>query len=166
MGRPAIDWTDKKVGLIYIYCRDDSVSSGAGKHAKWKCRCDCGKSLSIFSNTLKRGIESCGCVRNYALKVRNTKHGMYGTALYETIMSNKKRAVKLRAMPKWANQEKIKEIYANCPKGWHVDHIVPLQGRNVCGLHVETNLQYLPARENARKKNKFSEEMLAGVFPA
>lgn len=66
----------------------------------------------------------------------------------------KRRALKLRATPAWANEEKIKKIYAECPKGHHVDHIVPLQGRKVCGLHVEDNLQYLPAAENIRKSNK------------
>lgn len=64
-------------------------------------------------------------------------------------------ALKLSRIPKWANLDKIKEIYRNCPKGYHVDHIVPLQGRNVCGLHVETNLQYLSAKDNLAKGNKW-----------
>jgi hypothetical protein len=58
------------------------------------------------------------------------------------------------ATPKWANLDKIKEIYMNCPKGYHVDHIIPLQGVGICGLHVENNLQYLPAIENIRKGNR------------
>ena len=67
----------------------------------------------------------------------------------------KRRAIKLRAIPKFANLNKIKEIYKNCPKGYEVDHIIPLQGKNVSGLHIETNLQYLPMRENRVKGNNY-----------
>jgi 5-methylcytosine-specific restriction endonuclease McrA len=51
--------------------------------------------------------------------------------------------------------DKIREIYLNCPKGHHVDHIIPLQGKLVSGLHVENNLQYLTSTENHIKNNKF-----------
>lgn len=60
-----------------------------------------------------------------------------------------------RATPKWANVEEIKQFYANKPKGFHVDHIVPLQGKNVSGLNVIWNLQYLEASKNLSKGNKF-----------
>ena len=68
--------------------------------------------------------------------------------------TNRRRALKINAVPKWCNLEKIKEIYKNCPKGYHVDHIIPLNNPIVCGLHVENNLQYLTARENTSKGNK------------
>jgi len=69
--------------------------------------------------------------------------------------SSKRRAKTLKATPKWANLAKIQEIYNKCPKGYHVDHKIPLQGKLVCGLHVETNLQCLTATDNMKKGNKF-----------
>lgn len=66
------------------------------------------------------------------------------------------RASKLQRTPPWADLNKIKDIYDNCPEGYHVDHIIPLNGKFISGLHIETNLQYLPAIDNIRKGNKFS----------
>ena len=67
----------------------------------------------------------------------------------------KRRAAKLQATPNWADGEIIKQIYATCPEGYHVDHIVPLQNDLVCGLHCEFNLQHLTVAENLTKSNKF-----------
>lgn len=68
----------------------------------------------------------------------------------------KRRAAKLKAIPPWADLEKIKVFYQECPDGYHVDHIVPLQHPLVCGLHVSENLQYLTAEENLKKGNQFT----------
>lgn len=68
---------------------------------------------------------------------------------------------KLHATPSWVDQEAIKQIYQEAHAmserdgiKYHVDHIVPLRGKNVCGLHVPWNLQIIPASENMRKSNK------------
>lgn len=70
------------------------------------------------------------------------------------------RAACLLATPKWANHFFIEEIYdlamrrtAMTGFDWHVDHIVPLQSKSVCGLHVEHNLQVIPAALNFSKGN-------------
>lgn len=60
------------------------------------------------------------------------------------------------ARPAWADEVAIRRFYRNCPKGYHVDHVIPIRGKTVCGLHVETNLQYLPARDNVRKSNRWA----------
>jgi hypothetical protein len=68
----------------------------------------------------------------------------------------RRRAAKLKATPTWADAEKIRQVYLNCPIGMEVDHIVPLQGKEVRGLHVHYNLQYLTESENCRKHNKLT----------
>ena len=74
---------------------------------------------------------------------------------YDAFRSAYRRAIKKQRFPSWANKQEIKKIYLNCPEGYHVDHVLPLQGKYVSGLHVETNLQYLPAIENWRKNNVY-----------
>lgn len=64
------------------------------------------------------------------------------------------RGLRALRVPGWANFNKIKDIYNKCPVGYEVDHILPLQGKTVSGLHVHNNLQYLPISENRSKHNK------------
>lgn len=61
-----------------------------------------------------------------------------------------------RNTPSWVSMKEIRDFYLQCPKGFHVDHIVPLNGKLVSGLHVLGNLQYLPASENMSKGNRIA----------
>lgn len=64
-------------------------------------------------------------------------------------------ADKSQRTPAWANLLEIVQFYKKCPEGYHVDHIIPLRGKKVSGLHVLENLQYLSAIENMRKNNVY-----------
>lgn len=58
------------------------------------------------------------------------------------------------ATPPWLtrkHRQQIREIYRNRPPGHHVDHIVPIGGKTVCGLNVPWNMQYLPKGTNLAK---------------
>lgn len=69
-------------------------------------------------------------------------------------------AAKLQATPTWADPLAIKSIYAQASEaGVHVDHIVPLRSKLVCGLHVEHNLQLLAAGPNRSKGNRYWPDM-------
>lgn len=78
----------------------------------------------------------------------------------KTLWDANRRAAKKRATPDWANKFFISEAYhlaklreKVCGGLWHVDHIVPLQSKYVCGLHVESNLQVIPGHLNQTKSN-------------
>lgn len=71
------------------------------------------------------------------------------------VYSKNSAARRKNRMPEWADRDAISEFYKRCPEGYDVDHIVPLQGRLVSGLHVLNNLQYLPSLDNRKKSNKF-----------
>lgn len=58
--------------------------------------------------------------------------------------------------PSWSQKEMIRLFYNACPEGYEVDHVIPLQGKLVSGLHVLENLQYLPIAENRSKGNKYA----------
>lgn len=69
------------------------------------------------------------------------------------------------AAPPWLTPEQrvailavYKEAAARPGGPWHVDHIVPLKGKAVCGLHVPWNLQILSATENKSKGNRLMHE--------
>jgi hypothetical protein len=76
---------------------------------------------------------------------------------HRNALNAKYNADKKKRTPSWADTKQIVEIYNNCPKGFHVDHIIPLRARNVSGLHVHYNLQYLPAIDNMRKNNRWAQ---------
>ena len=70
-------------------------------------------------------------------------------------------AAKIKATPAWADVEAIKLIYEKAHaarsligESYDVDHIVPLKGTRVCGLHVEYNLQIIPTNSNRSKGNR------------
>lgn len=78
-----------------------------------------------------------------------------------TAMIARRRSKKIKATPKWVNDFFIKEIYHLAAIRtrmlgfkWHVDHVVPLQSKSVCGLHVHNNLQVIPASQNQSKGNR------------
>lgn len=76
--------------------------------------------------------------------------------------STKRYLLQRLATPRWVDHNKIILIYAESKRittetgiQHHVDHIIPIQGKLVCGLHVHTNLRIIEAVENLSKNNKY-----------
>ena len=121
-------------------------------------------------------VRTCSTKCGYILSGGQNKPNYKG-ASYRTVIDGKKvtrlntwainayNAVRSRAKkeatPKWANKEKIQWFYREARRlteasgmPYHVDHIVPLNSRKVCGLHNEFNLEVIPARINLQKHNR------------
>lgn len=92
------------------------------------------------------------------LKQYHLEYGRKYNALYPErgrFTASKRRAAKLRATPSWADLGLIADAYQEATyHGLEVDHIVPLQSKLVCGLHVWDNLQLLTSTENVVKGNR------------
>lgn len=69
------------------------------------------------------------------------------------------RAARMKRVPIWLTEDDLKKIRAIYDearsRGMHVDHIIPLQGKIVSGLHVPNNLQLLTPSENSSKRNAY-----------
>lgn len=94
-----------------------------------------------------------------ALQARRMKEARAAVVRFHAA---RRRVIKLQRTPRWANQEAIRRIYQEAARlsfetgvMHHVDHIIPLQGTIVSGLHVEDNLRVITATENMIKRNRY-----------
>jgi hypothetical protein len=84
---------------------------------------------------------------------------------FVNFLCQKRKIALVNRTPVWLSEDDlwvIKEAYALAEERtrlfgfpWHVDHIVPLRGKSVSGLHVPYNLQVIPAVENMQKTNRY-----------
>jgi 5-methylcytosine-specific restriction endonuclease McrA len=98
-----------------------------------------------------------------AVRAKNNKYRIENPEVFNA-KSAKRRAAKIQRTPKWLSDEQlnlIKQFYIEAKIlesvdgiKRHVDHIIPLQGKTVSGLHVPWNLQILTEQENRAKLNK------------
>jgi 5-methylcytosine-specific restriction endonuclease McrA len=145
---------------------------------------DCGDILPVdefFRNeTYRMGVEPrCRLCRNARLRARYAESAEIRAgfrARAQRIPVERKRAYaraskkrnveKVRAdtnarrrrvrmqQPPWVDGAQLRDVYRKCPAGLEVDHVVPLRGALVSGLHVPWNLQYLSKEQNLRKGNR------------
>lgn len=157
---------------MYVEVKNSSTT----KHHTKTCS-KCGEAKLVFEfakhETGKYGVASiCKVCRKQYTKqwyYDNKERCAITNALWSKNNLHKKRAYRakrrafvLLATPAWANQQAIRRIYAEADFlskatgiKYEVDHIIPLQGKNVCGLHVPNNLQVINMVANRQKAVKY-----------
>lgn len=144
-----------KIKEIHKRWRAKNAEKERQRSAKW-CKDNPERRKQITAKYRNKNKEKC----NKAVQ-KWSKANPHKLAAYDA----KRRAAKLNATPPWLNDahwneiKKIYELRSICSlatqTNYHVDHIVPLRGTNVCGLHVPWNLQILTAFENRAKGNRY-----------
>ena len=94
--------------------------------------------------------------------IRLDKHNKANPAM-QLARTRKRQASQLQRTPSWDPHAHLivakYQLAAMLTKAsgipHHVDHIIPLQGRKVSGLHVFSNLRVIPGSDNVKKSNKF-----------
>lgn len=127
---------------------------------KYCARCDRILEIEEFSNNNAKLDTKATYCKSCMKNIQDSYYPTYYTENKHKYAESriKYRLIRKQATPEWADLDKIKEIYNNCPEGYHVDHYYPLQGYTVCGLHIAENLQYLPAKDNISKSNKMPDK--------
>lgn len=139
-------------------------------------KCDTTKTLDCFAkhSSKKDGLRTVckHCNKNYdqtwrSSNIERAKANDAKWAKENRGMANakcaKRRSGKMQRTPSWCDTQAIKDLYLEAKKlemitgdSYHVDHIIPLQGKLVSGLHIPANLQIITAKENFKKSNTFN----------
>lgn len=113
------------------------------RRRSWCKKCQSDRKKEIYYKDLRKELD------------RSRKWKSVNKPILASIQARRRASI-LQRTPSWANREEIAKFYQEASKlGVHVDHIIPLNGKLVSGLHVEDNLQLLSATENHRKRNRF-----------
>lgn len=148
-----VDMMHKRFGKLMVFADAGQLKNGQYQYITL---CDCGSYKVIAGSSLRTGAtKSCGCLRSKMVTEKNYKHGQSATSRYRSIQARQTGLKRKKRTPMWADTEAIKQFYRDKPDGFHVDHIIPLNGKLVSGLHVLNNLQYLEAKENNLKNNTY-----------
>lgn len=138
------------------YCSKNCKNKASDKRrSKNQNRIDCRRKIDLK-------------YRNKNLQARRLNYTKWsktekGKILRRVSTSTRNKRIKLQT-PKWADIDAIKKIYLKCKlmnleqNIYQVDHIYPLNGENICGLHIAENLQIITAKENFSKGNKMPYE--------
>lgn len=134
-----------KIGVFKDYCSTKCKPKNKtkryykyNKRSKIKNNCiTCGKEFEG-----KKGKKYC----------KNTCSSSYKAAKF---VRKRLKTRKFKRLPSWETSENVFKYYQNKPKGYHVDHIIPINHELVSGLHCINNFQYLTPEENNKKSNVF-----------
>lgn len=152
----------------------------SGRRSTWKCRCQCGTERVLGGAALSAGQTlSCGCLIKDKLSLGLSPEEMLERKRAHARASNRKNPARIKAnkikyenkltlaTPPWLREEHwaaMNAVYEEARRRTRetgvrhdVDHIHPINGKVLSGLHVPWNLQVLTQSQNVSKSNRYAE---------
>ena len=152
MGRPAINLTNQKFGKLTVIKRTENAKDG---HARWLCQCDCGNTIIVNSNVLKKGHTlSCGCWRREAASLKakqsykdliNQKFGKL--TVKEFLGSNNKGAILWRCECDCGNKNFITtshHLISGNTKSCGC--LISIGEANIIKILINNNIEFIPQK--------------------
>lgn len=146
-----------------LACRDVAVAAWRAKNPE-KVQQHNRTQYEKFSDKIAEGSRQYRAANREMVNAKKRQYAKENRHIFNKIQA-KRKAAELQRTPAWLTEDDfwlIEEAYELAAKrtnlfkfAWHVDHVIPLQGKLVSGLHVPTNMQVIPWDENRRKSNKF-----------
>ena len=147
------DLTGKKYNKLTIIKFAGKING----HNTWLCQCDCGNFKILSTNVLKTGhTKSCGCVHKEQLLKRNTKHGLWGTVIYQKWLDIKKRcynnkskdyknygARNIKMCDEW--KENFLNFYNWCINNGYNEHLKKYGSKDTTIDRIDVNGNYEPS---------------------
>ena len=163
----------KATGSTYYYTGKPCKYQHIAKRLTSSGECyDCSKVRSASDHTRERmraylkvyQVQKAEAIREYR-KTRRPKHVMTPEQLQRKAShSARYRAARTQSVPSWYGEwDELVLLEANALAAeraectgiaWHVDHMIPLKAKGVCGLHCAANIQVIPATLNTHKCNR------------
>ena len=155
-------------------------AGSSGRLGRWSCLCDCGKKRSVITAGLTSGTsQSCGCLLRDNRSTGRTPEEEAAVKRMRCRIAARKNPARVkankikyesklsRATPRWLTEEDWKTMNALYEDArrlsketgikHQVDHIIPINGDTVSGLHVPSNLQILTQSQNVAKSNRYAD---------
>lgn len=142
--------------LLYVKKHPDTVNAKTKRHRD--------KNIDAVREKDRLSAAAFRLANKQLIAERKAKYAKQNRAQINAATA-KRKAAKIQRTPLWLTNDDfwmIEQAYdiasirtkmlGFC---WHVDHIIPLQGKKVSGLHVPTNLQVIPGTENCSKGNRY-----------
>lgn len=180
-GQRVIDLTGRRFGEWVVKGRVGSAHiDGSLRRSTWWCVCDCGTERTLAGVSLSAGYTlSCGCLPKRLKATGRTAEEEIEAKRERCRLANKKNAARVRAngikyrnklssaTPDWLTEEhwaQMNAVYAEARRltkdtgvRHDVDHMHPINGKTLSGLHVPWNLQILTQAKNVAKSNRYAE---------